>query len=105
MEDAKGAMTAEAGQAFVFYLNLISPESKYLWNKIISKQTESNTFVNLKGVSLEGPRGMSCESLNDCVMFHLLTAFPINATEQESTKSPMYLRSPSMSMYISLYVV
>ncbi len=39
MEDAKGAMTAEAGQMFVFYLNLLSPESKYAWNKIVSEQT------------------------------------------------------------------
>jgi hypothetical protein len=26
---------------------------------------------------------MSCESFNNCVMFHLFTAFPINAAEQE----------------------
>jgi hypothetical protein len=76
-------MTAAANEMFMFYSNLLSPESKYSWNKIISKQMESNPFVNLQGVSLEGPRGMSCKSLNDCVMFHLLTAFPINATEQE----------------------
>ena len=30
-----------------------------------------------------GPRGMSHELFNDFVMFHLLTAFPINAAEQE----------------------
>jgi hypothetical protein len=38
MEDAKGAMAA-ASQIFAFYLNLLSPENKYSWNKIISKQT------------------------------------------------------------------
>jgi hypothetical protein len=59
VEDAKGAMTATASQMFAFYLNLLSPESRYLWNKIVSKQTESNPFANLQGVSLEGPRGMS----------------------------------------------
>jgi hypothetical protein len=64
MEDAKGAMTTEASKMFAFYLNLLSPESKYLWNKIVSKQTVSN-FCNLQGVSLEGPRGMSCESFNN----------------------------------------
>ncbi len=37
MEDAKGAMTAETGQMFVFYSNLLSSESKYSWNKIIIK--------------------------------------------------------------------
>ncbi len=83
MEDAKGTMTAEASKMFAFYLNLLLPKSKYLWNKIFSKQMERNLFVNQQGVTLEGPRRMSCKSFNDCVMFHLLTAFPINAAEQE----------------------
>jgi hypothetical protein len=52
-EDAQGAMTAAASKMFAFYLNLLSPESKYAWNKIVVKQTESNPFVNLQGVSLE----------------------------------------------------
>ncbi len=64
MEDTKGAMTAAASQMFTFYSNLLSPKSKYSWNKIISKQTESGPFVNLQGVSLEGPRGMSCKLFN-----------------------------------------
>ncbi len=82
-KDAKGTMTAVASQMFTIYSNLLSPKSKYAWNTIASKQTEGNPFVNLQGDSLEGPRGMSCESFYDCVMFHLLTAFPINAAEQE----------------------
>jgi hypothetical protein len=32
---AKGVMTAAASKMFTFYLNLLSPESKYSWNKII----------------------------------------------------------------------
>jgi hypothetical protein len=79
--DAQGAMTAVASEMFAFYLNLLSPESKYLWNKIVSEQMESNPFKNLQGVSLEGPWGMSCELFDDCVMCHLLTAFPINVAE------------------------
>jgi hypothetical protein len=79
----KGAITTAASKMFAFYSNLLSPESKYAWNKIVSKQRESNPFVNLQGISLEGPRGMFCKSFNNCIMFHLLTAFPINAAEQE----------------------
>jgi hypothetical protein len=40
-EVAKGAMTAAASQMFTFYSNLLFPESKCLWNKIVSKQTKS----------------------------------------------------------------
>ncbi len=94
VEDAKGTMTAAASQMFAFYLNLLSPESKYLWNKIVSKQMESDPFVNLQGVSLEGLRGMYPESLSNCVMFHLLTVFPINMAEQEKYYITNVLKKP-----------
>ncbi len=44
---AKGAMTAAASKMFLFYSNLLSPESKYVWNKIVSEQTEGDLYVNL----------------------------------------------------------
>ncbi len=37
---------------------------------------------------------MSCESFNNCVMFHLLTAFPINAAEQEKYYVTNVLKKP-----------
>jgi hypothetical protein len=91
---AKGTMTAAMSKMFTFYLNLLSPESKYAWNKIVSEQMESDPFVNLQGDSLEGPRGMSCELFNNCVMFHLLTVFPINAAEQEKYYISNVLKKP-----------
>jgi hypothetical protein len=94
MEDAKGVMTTATSQMFAFYSNLLSPKSKYSWNKIVSKQVGGSLFVNLQGVSLEGPGGMSCESINDCVMLHLLTAFPLNAAEQEKYCITNVLKKP-----------
>jgi hypothetical protein len=93
-ETAKGVMTTAANLMFTFYSNLLSPKSKYAWNKIISKQTEGDPFVNLQGVLLEGPRGMSCKSFNNCIMFHLLTGFPINAAEQEKYYILNVLKKP-----------
>jgi hypothetical protein len=75
-KDAHGAMTAAASEMFAFFLILLSPESKYSWNKIVIKQMESNH-------SLEGSRGMSCKLFDNCVMFYLIIVFPINAAEQE----------------------
>jgi hypothetical protein len=37
---------------------------------------------------------MPCESFNNCVMFHLLTAFPINAAEQEKQYISNILKKP-----------
>jgi hypothetical protein len=91
---AKGAMFVAASKMFLFYSYLLSPESKYAWNKIVSEQTESDPYVNLQGDSLEGPGGMSRALFNDCVMFHLLTAFPINAAEQEKYYISNVLKKP-----------
>jgi hypothetical protein len=55
---------------------------------------ESDPYVNLQGDSLKGLRGMSRKSFNDCVMFHLLTAFPINADEQEKYYIMNVLKKP-----------
>jgi hypothetical protein len=102
---AKGTMTAAVSKMFTFYSNLLSPESKYLRNKIVGKQTESDPYINLQGDALESPRGMSCKLFNNCVMFHLLTAFPSTLLSKKSTSSQMYLGSPSASTYASLYGV
>jgi hypothetical protein len=93
-EDAQDAMTAAASKMFAFYLNLLSPESKYLWNKIVVEQTKSDLIVNLQGVTHEGPRGMSCKLFNNWVMFHLLTVFPINMAEQEKYYITNVLKKP-----------
>jgi hypothetical protein len=68
---------------FQFYVNLLSLDAKYSWNKIVRELTEADPFKDLQGVSRKGPRGLLWESFNECVMFHLLTVFPNNAAEQE----------------------
>jgi hypothetical protein len=93
-ETGQGAMTIAAKLMFTFYSNLLSPKSKYTWNKIVVKQTESDPYVNLQDVSLESPRGMSSELFNNCIVFHLLTAFPINAAEQEKYYISNVLKKP-----------
>jgi hypothetical protein len=82
-ETANSQKEATATKMFQFYVNLLSLDAKYAWNKIVREQTEADPFKDLKGVSRKGPRGLSRESFNNCVMFHLLTVFPNNAAEQE----------------------
>jgi hypothetical protein len=91
---AKGAINIATSKMFTFYSNLLSPEGKYAWNKIVGKQTDP--YVNLQGDSLEGPREMNCKLFNNCVMFHLLTAFPINAAEQEKYYISNVLKKPQL---------
>jgi len=87
-------MTTAASQMFVFYANLLSVEAKYVWNKIVKEQMESEPFEDLQGVSQSGPRGMSCKLFNNCMLFHLLTVFPINTDEQEKYFITNVLKKP-----------
>ncbi len=65
-----------------------------MWNKIVCEQTASNPYVDLQSVSQKGPRGPLHKSFNDCVLFHLLTVFPINMAEQEKYYITNVLKKP-----------
>jgi hypothetical protein len=99
MEETKDTMTAAASQMFMFHSNLLSPESKYSWNKIFSKQTESDPSVNLQGVSLEGRGECLASRLTIASCFTFSLRFPSTQLSKKSTTSQMYLRSPSASTY------
>jgi hypothetical protein len=80
-ETAKNKREAAATKMFQSYVNLLSSDAKYVWNKIVREQTEADPFKDLQGVSRNGPRTFTRESFNDCVMFQLLTVFPNNTAE------------------------
>jgi hypothetical protein len=56
-------------------------DTEFAWNKIVKEQTETDLFKDLQGMSRKGPRGISWESFDNFIMFHLLTVFPNNAAK------------------------
>ncbi len=102
---AKGVMIAAASKMFMFYSNLLSPKSKYAWNKIVSKQTEGAHLSTYKVTLWKAQRKClaSCLMTASCFTFSL--CFPSMQLSEKSTTSQMYLRSPSASTYASSYVV
>jgi hypothetical protein len=79
---------------FQFYANLLSSDAKYVWNKIVRKQTEADPFNDLQGISRKGPWGLLRKSFDECIMFHLLTVFPNIAAEQEKYYLSNMLKEP-----------
>jgi hypothetical protein len=94
VETAEGKEVSAAKVMFRFYLNWLSADMKYTWNKIVKEQMEADPYKDLQGVSKKGPRGLLCKSFDDCVMFHLLTLFPNNAAEQEKYYLSNVLKKP-----------
>ncbi len=93
-ETAKIQRDAAATKMFQFYANLLSSDAKYAWNKIVWEQTEADPYKDLQGVSKKGPRGLTHESFDECIMFHLLSVFTNNAAEQEKYYLSNVLKKP-----------
>ncbi len=93
-EAAKIQRDAAATKMFQFYAYLLSLDAKYAWNKIVREQTEADPYKDLQGVIRKGPRGLTHESFDDCVIFYLLTVFPNNAAEQEKYYLSNVLKKP-----------
>jgi hypothetical protein len=68
---------------FQLYMNLLSIDASYAWNKIVHKQTASDPYMDLQGCSKKEPRGFLHKPFDDCVMFPPFTMFPNNMAEQE----------------------
>jgi hypothetical protein len=93
-ETSKIQRDAAATEMFQFYANLLSLDAMYAWNKIVREQMEADPYKDLQGVSKKSPRGLTRESFDECIMFHLLTVFPNNAAEQEKYYLSNVLKKP-----------
>ncbi len=93
-DNAKDKAKSAVKDMFQLYVNLLSVNAKYPWNKILKEQTQPNPYTDLQCVSKNGPRGPLCKSFDDCMMFHFLTVFPNNAAEQERYYLKNVLKKP-----------
>jgi hypothetical protein len=41
---------------FQLYVNLLSVDARYAWNKIVQEQTEADPYTDLQGLTRKGPR-------------------------------------------------
>jgi hypothetical protein len=82
-EKAKVKVELTAQEMFQLYVNLLSIDAKYAWNKILHEQTQSNPYTDLEGISRKEPRGYLRKSFGNCLKFHLVTMFSNNRAVQD----------------------
>jgi hypothetical protein len=92
--EANGKADQAARNMFQLYANLLSVDAKFTWNKIVHKQTTTDTYTDLQGCTKKGPRGLSCKLFDNCTMFPILSVFPNNAAEQELYYITNVLKKP-----------
>ena len=61
----------------------------------MASQIGANPWTDLKGTPVHTvAQSLSAQSFEDCVTFHLLTVFPLDAAEQERFYVNVHLKKP-----------
>jgi len=61
----------------------------------VDSQVDADTWTDLKGIVHDLARRPLYQSFEDCVKFHLLSVFPLDATEQERCYINVHLKKPT----------
>jgi hypothetical protein len=95
--EKKVALEAKAMAAedfLLLYVNLLSKDARFRWDKIVSSQVGAAPWTDLQGNEHKKEHGKSMESFHDCITFHLLDMFPSNAAEQQRFYISNMLKKP-----------
>ncbi len=95
--EKKKAIEAKATAAecfFSLYVNLLSEDARFRWDKIVSSQVRTAPWTDLQGNEHEKEREKSMESFQDCITFHLLDMSPSDAAEQQRFYISNVLKKP-----------
>ncbi len=80
--NAKVAESTLACLAYDLFCKLLRDEPEIQWDCIMTEMHTKNPWEDIKGDKHNGLHGKLHQSLTDCIEFHKLTVFTINAAER-----------------------
>jgi hypothetical protein len=80
--NTKVAESTLACLAYDLFCKLLRDEPKIQWDRIMTEMHTKNPWEDIKGTKHKGLRGKLHQSLTDCIKFHKLTVFTVNAAER-----------------------
>ena len=93
-KEAEGDLAEAAEGFFSLYANLLSKDTRFHWDKIVTSQVGSAPWTDLQGNEHAEARGKCKQSFEDCITFHLLDMFPNDAAEQQRFYISNVLKKP-----------
>ena len=79
---AKVAESMLACLAYDLFCKLLRDEPKIQWDQIVTDMHTKNPWENIKGVKHNSLHRKSQQSLTDCIEFHKLAVFTVDAAER-----------------------
>jgi hypothetical protein len=102
--NAKVAENTLACLTYDLFCKFLRDEPKIQWDQIVTNMHTKNPWEDIKGVKHNSLRGKLQQSLTDCIEFHKLTVFTIDAVERLSYYLMCSIKKPvrwTIHMHIS----
>jgi hypothetical protein len=80
--NAKVAESTLVCLAYDLFCKFLRDKPKIQWDCIVTDMHTKNPWEDIKGVKHNSLRGNSQQSLTDCIEFHKLTVFTVNAEKR-----------------------
>jgi hypothetical protein len=80
--NAKVAESTLACLIYDLFCKLLRDKPKIQWDQIVTDMHTKNPWEDIKGVKHNSLHGKSQQSLTDCIKFHKLTVFIVDAAER-----------------------
>jgi hypothetical protein len=68
--------------AYDLFCKLLRGKPKIQWDCIVTEMHTKSPWEDIKGAKHNGLRGKTHQSLTDCIEFHMLTVFTVDAAER-----------------------
>ena len=82
------------GVHYDLFRQLLSDEPQVQWDRIIEDVHNKDPWTGLNGVKHNGLRMKSAKALEDCIMFHKITVFSVDAAERQKAYMMGSLKKP-----------
>jgi hypothetical protein len=79
--NAKVAESTLPCLAYDLFRKLLRDKPKIQWDRIVTEMHTKSPWEDIKGAKHNGLRGKLHQSLTDCIKFHKLTVFTVDAAE------------------------
>ncbi len=94
---AEASETAKVGLVYKLFRKGLKEDPELQWDRIINDMHAKDPWEDLKGAKHDGLRRKSSASLWDCIDFHKLTVYSINAAERQRFYMLCNLKKPAKS--------
>ena len=94
---AEVAESANVATVCELFCKGLKEDPELQWDRIVEDMHTRDPWEDLKGVKHEGIRRKSCLSLWECIDFHTLTVYSIDAAERQRFYMLFNLKKPTKS--------